>query len=209
MRAVNLLPGDVGRRSPLTVLFGGRSPTAPALIGLIGGVVVLLALAGGALLAARGEASKREELERRQTELALLPPPAQGPSPTRTALADEHAPRLEAVTNAAARRVPWDRILNRLSLVVPEDVWLKSLELKAPDAAATAQPGVEAEDVSAGVTLGGYTYSHAGVARFLSRLALVPDLGNVQLQSSNVGRLGRRKVIEFTILADVSAGGER
>jgi Fimbrial assembly protein (PilN) len=209
MRAVNLLPSDAGQRSVLTTLFGGRSPSAPALIGLFGGAVVLLALAIGVTLAGRDEARKRDELERRQTELALLPLPAKSPSPMRAALAENHAPRLAAVTAAMSGRVAWDRILNRLSLVVPEDVWLKSLELKAPAAPEAAASGDSAaSSTPTGVTLVGYTYSHKGVARFLSRLALIPDLANVQLVSSSVNELGRRKVVAFTIVADVRTEGQ-
>jgi Tfp pilus assembly protein PilN len=202
MRAVNLLPGEAGQRNVVTTLFGGRSPGVPALIALIGGAVVVLALTAGVLFVGKGEARKREELERRQIELALLPLPAKAPSPVRATLAQEYAARRAAVTAAVSGRVPWDRILNRLSLVVPEDVWLKSLDLKAPAAAAE---GADPSSPSAptGVTLVGYTYSHNGVARFLSRLALIPDLGNVQLQSSSVSELGGRRVVAFTIAADV------
>jgi Tfp pilus assembly protein PilN len=205
MRAVNLLPGDASRRSGFSVVFGGRSPTSPMLVGLIGGCVVVLALAVGALVAAKGESSKRAELEQRQRELALLPSPAPEAPDAGAALADQHAPRLAAVTAALSGRVAWDRILNRFSLIVPEDVWLESLDLRSAGPAEAGAP--TAESLSSGMTLVGYTYSHNSVARLLSRLALVPDLPNVELQSSTVAQLGRRSVVQFTILADVRAGG--
>jgi Tfp pilus assembly protein PilN len=205
MRAVNLLPGDSTRRTRVSVVFGGRSPSSPVLIGLIGGCVVVLALAVGSLVAAKGESSKRAELEQRQRELALLPRPAKKPPAASSALAGEHAPRLAAVTAALSERVAWDRILKRFSLIVPEDVWLQSLDLKSAGPAEAAAPTPESS--TNGMTLVGYTYSHNSVARLLSRLALVPDLTNVALQSSTISELGGRKVVQFTIVAGVRTGG--
>jgi hypothetical protein len=56
------------------------------------------------------------------------------------------------------------------------------------------------------LTLQGTTYSQAGVARLLSRLQVVPDLKNVQLQSSNATLLGTQRVINFTIVSDIRKG---
>ena len=58
-----------------------------------------------------------------------------------------------------------------------------------------------------GLVIGGYTYSQDAVARLLSRLQVVPDLTNVQLQSSAVTPLGNSSVVAFTILADIKTGG--
>jgi Tfp pilus assembly protein PilN len=56
-------------------------------------------------------------------------------------------------------------------------------------------------------TLDGYTYSHAAVARLLTRLAVVPDLVNVQLQQSTKTKLGTANAVHFTIAADVRRPG--
>ena len=54
------------------------------------------------------------------------------------------------------------------------------------------------------MTFAGYTYSQEGVARLLSRLAVVPALQNVKLVSSARDRpWGTRRVISFSIEADV------
>ena len=52
----------------------------------------------------------------------------------------------------------------------------------------------------------GYTYSQEGVARLLERLAVVPDLKNVQLQNSKATTLGGQNVINFTIVSDIRKG---
>ena len=51
------------------------------------------------------------------------------------------------------------------------------------------------------------TYSQAAVARLLSRLTVVPDLVNVQLQQSTRTKLGSANAVHFTIAADVRRPG--
>jgi Tfp pilus assembly protein PilN len=92
----------------------------------------------------------------------------------------------------AARR--WDRVFRELSLVLPDDVWLATISAKAPVPSSTAIPPAPAAAGAAPAatqfTLDGFTYSHAAVARLLSRLAVVPDLVNVQLQQSTRTEVG-------------------
>ncbi|HET7759119.1 MAG TPA: PilN domain-containing protein, partial [Gaiellaceae bacterium] len=56
-------------------------------------------------------------------------------------------------------------------------------------------------------TLDGFTYSHAAVARLLTRLAVIPDLVNVQLQQSTLTNLGAAQAVHFVIVADVRRPG--
>jgi len=55
-------------------------------------------------------------------------------------------------------------------------------------------------------TLQGSTYSQASVARLLARLQVVPDLTNVQLQSSTASVIGSQRIINFTIVSDIRKG---
>jgi Tfp pilus assembly protein PilN len=99
-------------------------------------------------------------------------------------------------------------VLRRFSLVLPEDVWLTSLNLVSPTPA-TAAAGAPAPKPGAppgGFVMAGRTYSYDAVARFLSRLAVVPDLTNVQLQRSSKTRQAGREVVDFSIAADVRTG---
>jgi Tfp pilus assembly protein PilN len=199
MRAINLLPSETGRRSRFP------RPNLPVLLGVVGSLVVLLVLAAGFVVTGRSEADKRDELAQRESELALFPLPTKPEASTeQNALAAEYAPRVTAVTTALSQRVAWERILHRFSLVLPDDVWLKSLDLKSPGLAsgATSSAGTAAK----GLSVSGYTYTHDSVARLLTRLALIPDLSNVQLQSSAASELAGRKVVAFTIQADVGPG---
>lgn len=53
------------------------------------------------------------------------------------------------------------------------------------------------------MSFAGFTYSQEGVARLLSRLAVVPSLENVQLVSSTETTVAGQTVVSFSIEADV------
>lgn len=177
MRAVNLLPRDAAR---------GRSVTAenlPAVVGAGVGFVVVAALAGGYLSASSKVSAAQQELDAAKAQLASTPLPPQPETPavaTPPAVASEQAPRLQAVSAALSQRIAWDRILREFSLVLPNDVWVSSLQLSATAGATSAN----------GFALDGQTYSYDSVARMLTRMALIPDLTGVTLTTtSKSGRL--------------------
>ena len=95
-------------------------------------------------------------------------------------------------------RIAWDRLLREVSLVLPNDVWLSSMILSAPI------PGVVG---GTPFQIVGNAYSQEGVARFLSRLAVIPDLSNVQLDHSNKLSPGQRSNVEFKITAMIRQPG--
>jgi Tfp pilus assembly protein PilN len=200
MRAVNLLPKEETQRR--------RKQTSwPTVIGLAGAAVVAAAL-GAALLQANGTVADREDqLASASAELAAMPAPESRPADNSAALAAERVQRAAALSSAFSYHVSWDRVLRRFALVLPDDVWLSSLTATAPKAPgdAAAQPSVGS--APSGFTISGYTYSQEGVARLLSRLTVLPDLSNVQLQTSSLTEIGERPVIQFSILANVRNGG--
>jgi hypothetical protein len=52
----------------------------------------------------------------------------------------------------------------------------------------------------------GYTYSQEGVARLLTRLAVIPELDDVKLLESSQVALAGRLVFSFSIQASVRRG---
>jgi Tfp pilus assembly protein PilN len=203
VRAINLLPRDDARR--------GRQAQWIVLIP-VAAAVLLTALTSAAFLSASGKVkSKETELATLKDELAAIPIPDASKVQTQNALATDKESRVAALGTALSRRVAWDRIFRELSLVLPEDVWLATLSAKAPVSssvpAAPAPPAPGASVAATQFTLDGYTYSHAAVARLLSRLAVVPDLVNVQLQQSTLTKVGTAQVVHFVIAADVRAPG--
>jgi Tfp pilus assembly protein PilN len=198
VRAVNLLPRDEPKKSfeaTRGVVFGAAGGAA-----LVTAVLVSMTMsAGGAL------DEKQAELDSLRAQIAALPvatPEANAGNDE--ALAAEKGARVGALSAALTSRIAWDRVLRQVSLVLPEDVWLTNLSAAAPT---TAAPADGTAALSTGLTLTGSTYSQSGVARFLSRLAVVPDLENVRLQSSASALLNDRELVQFTILADVRGPG--
>jgi Tfp pilus assembly protein PilN len=203
MRAVNLLPRDDGRRR--------RTPAeaAPIVVGLVLLLVTTVFLAVSFLGTSASVRDKRAALDAANRQLAVLPPLPPGPTATEAGLAEEQRSRVSAVASALSRRVTWDRVLREFATVLPSDVWLTSLGAKSPSSPASAAPATPAAPgaTATGFVVNGYTYSQAGVARLLSRLSVLPDLRNVQLQSSSLSRVGTQSIVQFTILADIAAPG--
>ena len=198
MRAVNLLPRDAPVKSFAAnrgVVFGG-----------VGGAALVTAVLATMVLGAGGAVSEKQaELDSLRAQIAAVPRPVEQDAGGDAQLAVEKGARVGALSLALNGRVAWDRVLRQVSLVLPEDVWLTTLSANAPAAGAAA--GDEGAATATGFTLVGSTYSQDGVARFLSRLSVVPDLANVRLMSSQSTLVGRRELVQFTVLADVRAPG--
>jgi Tfp pilus assembly protein PilN len=189
MRAVNLLPKDSR---------GGKSLSAqqlPAVVGAGMGFVVVAALAGGYLSASSKVKTAQSDLTAAQQQLAStpLPPAPQTPvNTTPSAVSAEQAPRLQAVSAVLSQRIAWDRVLREFSLVLPNDVWILSLQMAAPSGTAATN----------GFTVTGSTYSYDSVARLLSRMYLIPDLTGVTLGSV----AGSDKLVQFSVNASIKGG---
>lgn len=221
MRPANLLPSDLreSRR---------RLPTAPLVV-MGAGVAVGMTLAGGFVVTSGTVKDRQTELDALRAQLAAVPrrrPPVIKVSPE---VKTEQSARMGAVNEALGKRVAWDRVLRQVSQILPEDVWLKTLTATSPNAtgaAAVAAAPSSSSDASSsssgsstpssssasgapaqGLVFDGYTYSQEGVARLLSRLALIPDLENVRLQKSSTTEIAKRQIVDFTIAADVRVGG--
>ncbi|MDQ3671150.1 MAG: hypothetical protein M3364_01750, partial [Actinomycetota bacterium] len=124
MRAVNLLPRD---RQPER-LQGARAP----LFAAVGGVVIVTALAMLLASFAAGEADTgRTELQAVEAAIRALPRSEQQ-AVTQGTLVRERSDRMAALAAALETRVPFDRVLREISLVLPEDTWLTELTATAP-----------------------------------------------------------------------------
>lgn len=204
MRAINLLPRDDARR-------GTQRSQLIVLVPVVA-AVLLAAVLSAVFLSASGKVKdKQSELASLQQALHEIPTPDAAKVQSQTALAADKQARVTALSGALSRRVAWDRVFRELSLVLPDDVWLATLTAKAPVPSSVATPPAPAAAgtsvAATGFTLDGYTYSHAAVARLLSRLGVIPDLVNVQLQTSARTKLGTATAVHFTIAADVRRPG--
>ena len=206
MRAVNLLPRQqVEQRH--------ERPNAVVLVAAIGGAAVVLALVAGTLVANRSVSRQQQALSSARAVLAVTPSHQLSVQTQsfRQQVLTQREQRSLALASALGKRVAWDRVLRRFALVLPGDVWLNSLSGSVPlDAAptATATTTGSLPATATDLTISGYTYSQAGVARLLERLAVVPDFKDVQLQNSTSAIVSGQNVVNFTIVANIRAGKE-
>lgn len=199
MRAVNLLPRDTKQR-------GVRKESVPVLVGACSGVLVAAVLGAMFMMGSGKIAAEQRKLDDLNRRFQALPPAPPGPSAAEQQLAGEKDARVAALTTALSSRVAWDRVFREFSLVLPDDVWLITLNAKSPISPATnAASGASGPPTQ--FTILGRTYSHDGVARLLSRLQVVPDLTNVQLLSSTRSEVAGQEVVEFSIAADIKVAG--
>ena len=211
MRAVNLLPRQQVEQKR-------ERPNAVALVAGIGGAVVLLALVGGFLLANRSVDRQRQDLATAKAVLSATPAHhvSTQVQAFRSSLLSQREQRSLALAAALGKRVAWDRILRRMALVLPNDVWLTNVTGSVPlTTSVTTTPGTTATPTTTptafpatptALTITGTTYSQAGVARLLERLQVLPDLKNVQLQQSQAAVVGTQRVFNFTIASDIRNG---
>jgi Tfp pilus assembly protein PilN len=203
MRAVNLLPRDDQSRSK-------KQQNVPVLISTAL-IVLVTGLVSVMYLSSKSTAQSKEfELVDAKAELALLPSVADitaKDAPRRT-LKTEHDARVTALSSALTRRIAWDRILREISLVLPNDVWLRNMSATSPTPASGSTPAVTPPGLPPTLmTIEGSTYSHDAVARLITRLSVIPDLKNVWLTKSELGVVAGRSIVSFTILADVRQAG--
>jgi len=207
MRSVNLLPTDaVPAKSRRASMIAIGAPIAVA--------VPLVALSV-LYLGAHGKAADNQaELSAVKAEIAALPAPA-GPDIDASVVGNE-AVRATAVASVLGGRLAWDSVFRDMARVLPANVWLKSLSASLPQAAnladeattpvAAAAPGQVASTPTA-VVIEGYTYTQPDVARVLARLATLPSLKRVTLTSSQRELVGKKDVVRFVIVADLSQTG--
>lgn len=207
MRAVNLLPRQHVARSE-------KRSNVVALVATIGGAVVALGLAGGFLLGNRSVDRQRQALADARAVLAVTPAKTLSAQTQafRSTVLSQREERSLALAAALGQRVVWDRVLRDVALVLPSDVSLTSLTGSVPLGSGAPVPPTTTvaspiPSTPTALTIQGYTYSQDGVAELLSRLEVVSDLKNVQLQSSQAGQLGNQNVVNFTIVSDIRTGG--
>src|SRR5205809_5260228 len=232
MRAGNLLPREDTRRREAP-----KPASGVVKVAAVGGGVVVLALAAGFVFASRAVNTQRANLQSAQAQLAATPRKPNHHAHARAKVASDRDRRAVALASALSQRVSWDRVLRRLALVLPDDIWLTSLAGTTPittdplaygsistpppsgptsTPTSSSSPGTASATTTppafgatpTGLTLEGYAYSQAGVARLLSRLQVVPDLKNVQLKTSKSMIMGGRGVVQFTILSDIRNGSD-
>lgn len=172
MKPVNLLPP-----SHRIHRGGGRPGSAYVVLGMLG---VLLVAVLSYVLTANQVTSKQDELTRAQQETQA----AQAQAAALGSFGDFSSikvTREQSVAQLAQARLDWERLMRELSRVIPEDVFVNSLD--ATGVPAAAQPGAEAAG-GPGLKLGGCAPSHPDVATLMVRLRRLSGTKDVRLSDS-------------------------
>jgi Tfp pilus assembly protein PilN len=199
MQAVNLLPAyarPAGRWASL-----GKE-LSPARVVRIGGLVAVVAAiaVGAAWYYERTVVSDRHAtLQDTKARLAAKEAIA---APLHAAEADSSA-RETIVRSVVSSRVQWEKVLHDLAAVLPDQVYLQSLQVQQATVASVAAPDTSSTSAtstatatpapvtaSSQLTVTGAANSHVRVALILDRLALLPWLSDITLQSSTHGGSG-------------------
>ena len=198
-RAINLLPREAEKTRSARLSLPGVA------VGLVG-VLVVGGLAFFTVYERAQLTERQGDLEDLQAQAAAIETPEDVGEPDSGAeLTGEALGRVSALTGALGERVAWDRLLREISLTLPDDVWLESLS--TTQAGGTTDPATGLTQPGAGVptlSITGYAVTQAGVAQLMARLAVIPQLSGVQLQSSTVVELGGENVLQFTIVATLA-----
>ena len=200
MHAFNLLPKEEVRAEKES-----KQSAIPHVIVALAGVLVFAALAAFYLSSSAAVTKKSGELDDLRGDLASLQVPEKQPqAPSEGPNIDsERAARTAALSTALADRLAWDRVLRELALVLPADVTLVTLDATAPS------PGSAGAATSGGVSsfrVTGTSASQASVARLLSRLQVIPELQNVQLEFATASEDPAVPGVNFAITASVRQG---
>jgi Tfp pilus assembly protein PilN len=194
MRPVNLIPPEQrrGEHAPLR--------TGPLPYVLVGALVLVLAGVTALVLTGNQIADRKDEVVRLKREDSL----AQARAQRLAAYAQFRAlseQRVATVTSLADSRFDWERVMRELSLVLPSDVWLVSLNATATPS--TALGGGEGGGESSGgggglrgatqgpaLEISGCARGQEGVAGFVTALKGIDGVTRVGVQSSELGSGG-------------------
>ena len=192
MRAVNLIPPEERR--------GEHAPSRTGPLAYI--VVGVLAVA---LLAVTAVVMTQNKIADRKSEVVSLTAQEAETSVQAVRLqsyadfASLQQTRTQTVTSLAQSRFDWDRVLQELALVIPNDVWLTSLDgTVSPEAtagAATAGAGGASGSSTAGdlraqipgpaLAMTGCAASHTAVAGFLTAVKEIDGVTRVAISNSS------------------------
>ncbi|MGH3094130.1 MAG: PilN domain-containing protein [Gaiellaceae bacterium] len=207
MRAFNLLPKEEAADR------GTRLGLAQVLVALLG-LLVLAGLGTGYLFMSGRVADKHAQVDDLRVQLADLDVPSEAPEDEGAGdapFATDAEARTAALAGALTGRVAWDRVLREVTLVVPEEVWFTTVTASSPDTAvAEGSAPASTPDAGAGnsLTMAGTARSQDAVARLLARLAVIPELIDVQLQSSTAEpQENGSTTFSFSIVATVDPAG--
>ena len=184
MRPVNLIPlsDRHGQNAPLR--------TGPVAYILIGALVLALVGVTALVLTGNQIADRKSELAQVEREDAAATARAESLAPY-AQFAALHAERVATISSLADSRFDWERVMRELSLILPHDVWLVSLDASASSGAEGSSGGSGGGSVGGSIAgpslaLGGCAAGQEAVAGFVTALKDIDGVTRVGVESSEL-----------------------
>jgi Tfp pilus assembly protein PilN len=168
-------------------------------------IVVLFGLGLGYYLFSNTLNDRKDELESKRAERESLEAQVRALQSYED-LATQRQDAEEQAQTIYAGRTLVSSLLDDMSLVVPDDVWFVTLDLRTADPSTGAASADGVSDAGS-LSVEGDTYGFDNVAAFLVRLQLVPALSNIDLVSAGdpYGTVDETKDVKgFSITATVN-----
>lgn len=117
----------------------------------------------------------------------------------------ELAASQDLLNTLLADEVRWSGVLRDISLVIPGQTWLTTLNGQITQTEGTVQPTAGAPSGLIGqLSFNGFGLSHRAVALWLTRLEDVEGFANPWVSTSQKTEIGVQEVVQFTSTTDLS-----
>jgi Tfp pilus assembly protein PilN len=208
MRPVNLIPAEERR--------GAHAPmrTGPVPYLLVGALVVVLAGVTALVLAGNQIADRKSEVAQLEREDAAATARAERLA-AYTQFRTLHEQRVATISSLADSRFDWERVMRELSLILPSDAWLVSLNATAsPEASSGGEVGGGASEGGGlrgsapgpALEIQGCAAGQEAVAGFVTALKDIDGVTRVGVESSELSEQ-ESSAAASTGSGDAAAGG--
>jgi Tfp pilus assembly protein PilN len=185
MRPVNLIPAADrhGENAPLR--------TGPVAYILIGALVLALAGVTALVLTGNEVADRKAELAQVTQEDAAEQARAESLA-SYTQFEALHEQRVATISSLADSRFDWERVMRELSLILPHDVWLVSLnasassEVGGSSSGSSGGGGLRGEVAGPALEISGCASGHDALAGFVTALKDIDGVTRVGVESSEL-----------------------
>lgn len=194
---INLLPPEIRQRQRT------RRQTAAV---VAAGVVILAGIAALYFLQMLRLTGVRNDLEEQQAQNAALQAEINDLRRFDELQREVEASR-QMLTSLMSNEILWSGILRDVSLIIPSDVWLSSINAQTTETTggATTGPGAGPSTGLVGnISFGGYSLDHRAVALWLARLEDVRGFANPWLSTAQKSQIGTTSVVQHTSSVDLS-----
>jgi Tfp pilus assembly protein PilN len=193
---VNLLPPEIRERQRLRRRVGAVTALGVILLAGIGALYFLQQLRVNDLR--RDLRAQEAENNRLRAEIAQLQEFVQ--------LQQELQATQQLLDTLLANEVRWSGVLRDISLVIPGETWLTTLNGQLTQAAEGQPAAPQGPSGLIGqISFNGFGLSHRAVALWLTRLEDVEGFANPWISVSQKTQIGQQDVVQFSSTTDLSA----